>query len=379
MAGPAFGFLVNNRWQFSDDLTWVKGRHTLKSGFEFRYHDFPFRGWAVGSVAGEFHFNRLGTAGFDASGNNLAPTGDPFASFLLGQVQTANQTIPVEPTFRETYTGAWINDEFKVSDKLTLTLGLRFDYQSARTEVNDQYSTFDPNTPNPGAGNLPGAMIFAGDGPGRAGTRTFEDPPKDAWGPRIGAAYRVNDRSALRGGYGIYYAHVAFDQFVGQPTLGFQANALAANTTNGIQPAFLLDQGFPASAIQQPPFIDPDVRPGDGAHRGGERWTDAAAVPELVDHLRARIDQQHDGGRVVHRQPRQPSEPSLADTGRRREHELAQRAVAGNAGPAVEHQLGSGAPGRHSVAISGLQRQRGAGAPKVSAVPEHHLARRADR
>ena len=64
---------MNNRWQFSDDLTWVKGRHTLKSGFEFRYHDFPFRGWAVGSVAGEFHFNRLGTAGFDADGNNLGP------------------------------------------------------------------------------------------------------------------------------------------------------------------------------------------------------------------------------------------------------------------------------------------------------------------
>jgi hypothetical protein len=254
---PAFGFLVNNRWQFSDDLTWVKGRHTLKSGFEFRYHDFPFRGWAVGNVAGEFDFNRLGTAGFDASGNNLGPTGDPFASFLLGQVQQAGQTIPVEPTFRETYTGAWINDEFKMSDKLTLTLGLRFDYQSARTEVNNQYSTFDPNTPNPGAGNHLGAMIFAGDGPGLAGTRKFEDPNRDAWGPRIGAAYRINDRSALRGGYGIYYAHVAFDQFVGQPTLGFQTNALVANTTNGIQPAFLLDQGYPANTIQRPPFIDP--------------------------------------------------------------------------------------------------------------------------
>ena len=80
---------------------------------------------------------------------------------------------------------------------------------------------------------------------GLAGTRTFENPPKDAWGPRIGAAYRVNDRSALRGGYGIYYAHVAFDQFVGQPTLGFQDNALAANTTNGIQPAFLSRSGLP--------------------------------------------------------------------------------------------------------------------------------------
>src|SRR5207237_7189993 len=254
---PAFGFLVNNRWQFSNDLTWVRGRHTIKNGFEFRYHDFPFRGWAAGSVAGQFNFNRLGTAGFDANGNNLGPTGDPVASFLLGQVQDANQTIPVHPTFRETYTGAWINDEFKVSNKLTLTLGLRFDYQSARTEVNDQYSTFDPNTPNPGAGNHPGAMIFAGEGPGRAGRRTFENPAKDAWGPRAGFAYRVNDRSAIRGGYGIYYAHVAFDQFVGQPTLGFQSNALAPNTTNRISPAVQLDQGFPASRIQQPPFVDP--------------------------------------------------------------------------------------------------------------------------
>ena len=89
---PSFGYLVNNRWQFSNDLTWVKGRHSVKTGFEFRLHDFPFRGWAVGAVAGQFNFNRLGTAGYDASGNSLGPTGDPFASFLLGQVQDAQQT-----------------------------------------------------------------------------------------------------------------------------------------------------------------------------------------------------------------------------------------------------------------------------------------------
>jgi hypothetical protein len=256
-AWPAFGFLVNNRWQFSNDLTWVKGRHTLKTGFEYRYHDFPFRGWAVGAVAGNFNFNRLGTAGFDASGNNLGPTGDPFASFLLGQVQSANQTIPVQPTFRDFYTAAWVNDEFKLNDKLTLTLGLRFDYQGARYETQDQYSTFDPNTPNPAAGNLAGALIFAGNGPGRSGERKFENPDKDAWGPRVGFAYRLTDRDAIRGGYGMYYAGVAFDQFVGQPTLGFQANLLAPNLTNGISPAFYLDEGFPQDRVVQPPFVDP--------------------------------------------------------------------------------------------------------------------------
>ena len=271
MAGRRFGFLVNNRWQFSDDLTWVKGRHTLKSGFEFRYHDFPFRGWAVGAVAGQFNFNRLGTAGFDASGNNLGPTGDPFASFLLGQVQSANQTIPVQPTFRETYTAAWINDEFKMSDKLTLTLGLRFDYQSARTEANDQYSTFDPNTPNPGAGGHPGAMIFAGDGPGRAGTRTFENPPGDAWGPRIGRrlSHQRQERAPRR--LRDLLRAVAFDQFIGQPTLGFQANALAPNTTNGISAGVPAGQGLPGENDPAAAVHRPDDRPGGVADRGGAR------------------------------------------------------------------------------------------------------------
>src|SRR4029450_4776388 len=101
---------------------------------------------------------------------------------------------------------------------------------------------FAPPTPNPGAGNIPGALIFAGSGAGRADTRKFEDNPKDAWGPRLGFAYRVSDKDALRGGYGIYYAHVAFDQFVGQPTVGFQTHALAPNTTHRISPALRLEQ-----------------------------------------------------------------------------------------------------------------------------------------
>lgn len=253
-----FGFEKNDRWQFSNDLTWVKGKHTAKLGFEYRNHKFPSRGWAGGgATGGQFDFNRLGTGGYDTQGNNLAQTGDPFASFLLGQVQQSSQTIPVYPTFNEAYTAGWINDEFKVTDKLTLTLGLRFDYQFARTESQDQYSTFDPNTPNPGAGGRPGALIFAGDGQNRSGRRTFETPAKDAWGPRAGFAYRLGDKNAIRGGYGMYYAGVAFSQFTGQPTLGFQANLLAPNLTNGLAPAFYLDDGFPQNRVIRPPFIDP--------------------------------------------------------------------------------------------------------------------------
>lgn len=251
-----FGFLVNNRWQFSNDLTWVKGRHTAKFGFEYRHHNFPFQGWGA-STGGQFNFNRLGTAGYDGAGNNLAATGDPFASFLLGQVHDSTQVNPVYPTFNEAYTALWLNDEFKVSDRLTLTLGMRIDYQTARTEKEDRYSTFDPNTPNPAAGGRPGALIFAGTGPNRSGRRTFENPKWDALGPRVGFAYRLGEKQALRGGYGIYYSGIAFDQFVGQPTLGFSSNMLAPNTTNGQFPAFYLDDGFPQDRVVEPPFIDP--------------------------------------------------------------------------------------------------------------------------
>src|SRR4029079_18854232 len=115
----------------------------------------------------------------------------------------------------------------------------------------------DPNTPNPAAGNIPGALIFAGSGPGRNRSRTFpESPDKDARGPRGGFAYRLSDRDAIRGGYGIYYPGVAFGQG-GLPTVGFQSNLLAPNLSNGVSPAFYFDDGFPADRVRFPPFIDP--------------------------------------------------------------------------------------------------------------------------
>jgi hypothetical protein len=264
LSWPSFGYEKNDRWQFSTDLAWVRGRSTVKVGFEYRHHKFPHKGWAVGGAAGNFDFNRLETGGYDAAGNNLSQTGDPFASFLLGQVHASNQAIYAQPTWFENYLSPWINAEFKVNSKLTVNAGLRLDYQTARTEQNDEYSTFDPTTPNPGAGNIPGAVIFAGSGPGRAGTRTFEHPKWDAWGPRAGFAYRLNDKTMVRGGYGIYYAGVSFSQVTGDPNLGFASNPSAPNLTNGLFPAFYLDQGFPQQNIRFPPFIDPTIANGAG-------------------------------------------------------------------------------------------------------------------
>ncbi len=127
----------------------MKGQHSIKVGYEFRHHQFNFHGWAA-SYGRHLQFQPLGTGGYDASGNNLASTGDPFASFLLGQVHTANFTIPAFTTFNGKFHSTYINDEYKVTSRLNLTLGLRFDYQGPWTERFDRFSTFDPDYAEPG-------------------------------------------------------------------------------------------------------------------------------------------------------------------------------------------------------------------------------------
>jgi Carboxypeptidase regulatory-like domain/TonB dependent receptor len=265
-AWAKFGFEAINRWQFSDDLTWVKNKHTLRVGFEYRWHQINHSGWATGAQGGEFRFDRTSTAGYDKSGNFNPTTGEAFASMLLGQVYSSTQTLPFYPQFYEGYFSPWINDEFKATNKLTLTFGLRFDYQRARTESQNRYSTFDPNTPNPGADGRPGAIIFAGHCPACSGRDTFEEPNHNAWGPRLGFAYRLNDKTAVRGGYGMYYSGIAFSQFQGDPTVGYNSNPTVPNISNGFSKAFFFDNGFPASdpacsgnCVNIPPFILPTV------------------------------------------------------------------------------------------------------------------------
>src|SRR5260370_20227387 len=158
---------IANRWQFLDDITWVKGRHTVTAGFEYRHHQFPTI--ADGNVTGSYNFSHAETAGYNANGVQQIRTGDPVASFLLGQGDNANFSINYRHLLNEQYISPWVNDNFKVTSNLTLTLGFRSDYQGCLSDSRGNESTFDPNTANPGSGGHLGAMIFAGNGTGRTG------------------------------------------------------------------------------------------------------------------------------------------------------------------------------------------------------------------
>lgn len=240
---------ATDRWQFLNDTTWLKGRHTVKFGIEYRWER-----WAVfskGALAGIYDFSFRNTSAFDATGTPIANTGDPFASLLLGEVSSARFDITARPIFDRDYIAPWINDDIKITDRFTLSLGMRLDFQLGRKERHDTYSTFNPTVQNPLG--IPGGIEFAGANGTR---RAFQDTDTKTWGPRLGFAYRLGDDSVIRGGYGIYYAGVVMSQFQSSPTFGFSSNPTVTDLTNGRQAAFNWDNPFPQEAIIRPPFID---------------------------------------------------------------------------------------------------------------------------
>lgn len=246
---------INNRYQFYDDLTWITGKHTLKFGIQSEYLQFPQTGWAV-NTGGSFNFSANETAGYSNTGANLASqTGDAFAAFLLGQVNSAGFTVPTNYMPEFYYYAPWVNDSYKVTPKLTLDLGLRFDWNSGLSEQYGRFSTMNPTLPNPGAGGHPGAMVF--------GSAAYGDS-SEGLAPRFGFAYQLGQNNVIRGGFGEYFGATIAGSWAGNPypTDGFLTNPTVNNVTGGEFPAFYLGGGFPASAITFPPDTSPSVENG---------------------------------------------------------------------------------------------------------------------
>ena len=223
-------------------ITWVHGAHTLKFGGEFRHLAQVFR----------VNNNQSGTVGFSAlsTAQPNVESGNPFASFLLGAVDNGNLNV-----YNVTKYGAqqrayslFIGDTWKTTSNLTVNYGLRWDRFSPTFETGDRLAFFDFGA-NPGAGNLPGRVVYAGDkwGAASAGVRYPETPFNGAFAPRIGLAYKVNDKTVVRAGYGVFYTQAFYPGWGGGMSLdGFNPQVGFNSSLGGYQPAFYLDNGFPA-------------------------------------------------------------------------------------------------------------------------------------
>jgi len=252
------GSQINNVWQLTESLSWVRGKHNLKIGSDARWLE--TNGADFFGSQGNFSFNSLETAVPTAAGRNT--TGSAFASFLLGQVDRGQlNVLAVVPGNRYRYVAGYIQDDWKVTRKLTLNVGLRYEIYFPRVEAHNNLSSFEPNVPNPGAGNLPGAILFLGSGPGRSGLTSFAATDYKNFGPRFGFAYALSPKTVLRGGFGMYYAPGNDDAGLrGSQSygLGFNASPVFASTDSGVTPGFNWDNGFPQN-FAHPPQISPTV------------------------------------------------------------------------------------------------------------------------
>jgi hypothetical protein len=286
--GSNINKIAHSVTKLADDFTWEHGPHQIQFGVIYQYYTtIGVQAAGNSSYWGTFSFSPSETAQPGNSSTGFAP-----ASFLVGSVDSGGLGQNPNQAMIMPYFGLYGEDKWKIRSNLTLTYGLRWDYDPPITDRQDKIATFDPSTPNPGAGNLLGALIFAGSGAGRSGRKQFADPWRRGIGPRIGLAYSMKSATVFRAAYGLMYGDSATPgEFMNQQ--GFYAQTVLQSSNAGVTPAFNWNSGFP------PIPLGPDLVP-TFANGGSTSWMPpyGARLPE-VENYNVGIQQRLWGGVVI--------------------------------------------------------------------------------
>lgn len=255
-------------WGVSQSLTLSAGKHTMKVGGELGRNGVDR--FFSGGRAGTFTFSNFTTS--QPNSPSFGSYGNAFASFLLGDVFSTSAVIPVDTGLRLNRYALFAQDEWRVTPDLTLSYGLRWDYQPPYREVDDRISTFLPDIPNPGAAGLPGALAFASTDVARYG-HSFQDDWYGGFGPRLGIGYSLTPRTILRASWGLYYNGTGNQNSV--TPIGYQASPTFASANN-FTPVFNWNgEPFPQT-FQYPPNLDPSFANGQAVNY---TTRDAARLP----------------------------------------------------------------------------------------------------
>ena len=228
-------FNAINTLQYIDNLTWVKGRHTLKAGGDIRRRQFNY--FQPPTQRGSFSFTGV------YSNNPVTPgsTGAGLADFLLGLPATSSQEAKLNSlTGQRSVEASWyLVDTWQLSSRLALNLGLRYEVTTPRSEVADRQSNFDLGVPG-------GAFrVASANGPyGRAMKAT----DKNDFAPRLGISYRVGSKAVLRTSYGIFYDITGTNRFQGTIFALIQNPPFTSGqniVNSATQPTNRLEDGFP--------------------------------------------------------------------------------------------------------------------------------------
>ena len=232
-------------YSLGQSLTWIKGNHTIKAGLDarlIRVNDRETR-----DTSGNFAF----TAGFTQGPNpNTASVtaGNAMASLLLGTGSSGDLIQNFKDAATQSYYyGAYVQDDWRATPKLTLSFGLRYDLDSPRTERYNRMNYFDPNAPSPlaassGISSLRGGLVFVGV---NGVNRHQFDYDANNFAPRFGIAYSVNDKTVIHGGFALVYGPSPQAAAGTIGPYGFRVQNNWITSLDGITPYNTLDNPFP--------------------------------------------------------------------------------------------------------------------------------------
>jgi hypothetical protein len=242
-AATARGLSYEGSTIIQDDVTIVMGKHSIKSGFEGRFY---FVDNETPDATASYNFASAQTTlpGFDQT------TGHAYASFLLGAVASSSRTVQaVNTDYYQRDFAFYVQDDFKVSTKLTLNLGLRWQILPGMYEKNGFVTNLDLDLPNPAAGNRPGALRFAD----QEGEKGFIDTYYGQFQPRLGVAYAMSPVMAISAGYSASNrpatAYSGGDDFGGLNSTGYNGTISVTRATrptpNAQDPVMYLSEPYP--------------------------------------------------------------------------------------------------------------------------------------
>ncbi len=237
---------------FNSNLTWIRGNHTVKAGGEV---------WFQGNITAPpsgvlLAFNATAPTGLQtnagataipytpAAGYGAYSSGFPYANVLLGDATTISQSAPTDQRMGKAQWAVFLQDSWKMTRKLTVDYGLRWDFATAAREQYGRSASIGLMTANPAAGGRLGAPIFEA-----TCNCEFVSNYPYAIGPRLGVAYQVDDKTVIRGGFGIAYGFA--------PDIGATSSAISNNVASGINGFTNVQAG---GALPQP--VWPNFNPG---------------------------------------------------------------------------------------------------------------------
>ena len=259
--GDLFALTRDNGYAASDSLTWTLGKHSLEFGGE----------WDKGTdddawdqvSSGNFNFSGVATLNPNisvATGSANPTGGSGIADFLLGDVDSFSNTLPIIPRVTMWDLQAYAQDAYKVLPNLTVNLGVRMLYQGGMKESQGRFANFEPNLANPATGT-PGAVAF--------GTQTLGHAMEESkwfFQPRLGFSYNFKPTWTVRGGFGLYNIPWTANNYAENAGVGYSAFGQAVAPTNSYEPAFQLQNGPPSLTYPSAATRTPDSLNGSGVN-----------------------------------------------------------------------------------------------------------------